>query len=219
MFRDDEIKYVVASVVLAWIIAILVGYYEIFINRADSVPATAVAVMIGAAGATGFTLLLVGTWEVFSMLARRINERRLGEAREEGIEIGMEKGIEMGVEIGVEKGRAEGREEGRVEGREEGRAEERQRLREWYANLSAESKKRVPPPFLGGSLWCSTAGSTRENWRLHAKKAIVKAFYLASKKPLRKSKGCGGGGRQRPSLWPKRTRRLQDWYANLPSED
>ena len=47
MFRDDEIKYVVASVVLAWIIAVLVGYYEIFINRADSMPATAVAVMIG----------------------------------------------------------------------------------------------------------------------------------------------------------------------------
>ena len=86
MFRDDEIKYVVASVVLAWTIAILVGCYEIFINRADSVPATVVAVMIGAAGATGFTLLLVGTWEVFSMLARRINERRLEEARQEGRE-------------------------------------------------------------------------------------------------------------------------------------
>ena len=90
MFRDDEIKYVVASVVLAWIIAVLVGYYEIFINRADSMPATAVAVMIGAASATGFTLLLVGTWEVFSMLARRINERRLAEAREEGMEKGRE---------------------------------------------------------------------------------------------------------------------------------
>ena len=84
MFRDDEVKYVVASVVSAWIIATLVGYYEIFINRADSVPATVVAVIIGAAGATGFTLLLVGTWEVFAMLARRINERRLAEAREEG---------------------------------------------------------------------------------------------------------------------------------------
>ena len=115
MFRDDEIKYVVASVVAAWIIAILVGYYEIFINRADSVPATVVAVMIGAAGATGFTLLLVGTWEVFSMLARRINERRLAEAREEGVE--------------------------------KGREEERKRLREWYDNLPAEAKEKLPPPF------------------------------------------------------------------------
>lgn len=84
MFRDDEIKYVVASVAAAWTIAILVGYYETFINRADSVLATVVAVIIGAAGATGFTLLLVGTWEVFSMLARRINERRLAEAHQEG---------------------------------------------------------------------------------------------------------------------------------------
>ena len=86
MFRDYEVKYVVASVVAAWILTILVGYYEVFINRADSVPATVVAVIIGAAGATGFTLLLVGTWEVLSMLARRINERRLAEAREEGRE-------------------------------------------------------------------------------------------------------------------------------------
>ena len=131
MFRDDEIKYVVASVALAWAITVLIGYYEIFINRADSVPATVVAAVIGAAGATGFTLLLVGTWEVFSMLARRMNERRLGEAREEGIEIGMEKGIEKGIEIGVEKGREY----------------ERERLREWYANLPPESKEKVPPPF------------------------------------------------------------------------
>ena len=118
MFRDDEVKYVVASVVSAWIIATLVGYYEIFINRADSVPATVVAVMIGAAGATGFTLLLIGTWEVLSMLARRMNERRLAEAREEGRE--------------EERKRLE---------------EERERLREWYANLPAEVKEKLPPPF------------------------------------------------------------------------
>jgi type VI protein secretion system component VasK len=117
MFRDDEVKYVVASVVLAWIIAILVGYYEIFINRADSVLATVVSVIIGAAGATGFTLLLVGTWEVFSMLARRINERRLAEAREEGRE--------------EERKRLE---------------EERRRLREWYANLPQEFRDQLPPP-------------------------------------------------------------------------
>ena len=122
MFRDDEIKYVVASVVLAWMIATLVGCYEIFINRTDSVPATAVAVMIGAASATGFTLLLVGTWEVFSMLARRINERRLAEAREEGMEKGRE----------AERKRLE---------------DERQRLREWYANLPQEFRDRLPPPF------------------------------------------------------------------------
>ena len=60
-------------------------------------------------------------------LNRRINERRLAEAREEGHEEGLEKD--------------------RAEGREEGRAEERQRLREWYANLPQEFKDRLPPPF------------------------------------------------------------------------
>ena len=136
MFRDDEIKYVVASVVAAWIIAILVGYYEIFINRADGVPATVVAVIIGAAGATGFTLLLVGTWEVFSMLARRMNERRLSEAREEGRE--------------EERKRQEEerkRQEEERKRQEEEREEERRRLREWYANLPAEVKEKLPPPF------------------------------------------------------------------------
>lgn len=127
MFRDDEVRYVVASVLLAWAIAVLIGYYEIFINRADSVPATVVAAIIGAAGAIGFTLLLVGTWEVFSMLARRINERRLAEARQEGEEVGVEKGIEIGVE--------------------KGREYERKRLREWYANLPPEAKEKLPPPF------------------------------------------------------------------------
>ena len=53
------------------------------------------------------------------MLARRINERRLAEAREEGREEGLEKGREY----------------------------ERERLREWYANLPAEVKERLPPPF------------------------------------------------------------------------
>ena len=126
MFRDDEAKYVVASVAVAWIIAILIGCYEIFINRADSVPATVVAVIIGAAGATGFTLLLIGTWEVLSMLARRINERRLDEAREEGVEKGVELGVEKGRKEGREQGRAEGREEGRAEGRAEGREQGRE---------------------------------------------------------------------------------------------
>ena len=81
-------------------------------------PATVVAAIIGAAGATGFTLLLVGTWEVFSMLARRINERRLAEARQEGRE--------------EERRRLE---------------EERARLKEWYANLPQEVKDQWPPPF------------------------------------------------------------------------
>lgn len=60
------------------------------------------------------------------MLARRVNERRLEEARQEGHEEGLEKG----------------REEER-----KGLEDERQRLREWYANLPAEAKEKLPPPF------------------------------------------------------------------------
>ena len=116
---------------LAWIIAIVLTVYEIFLNRTDSVLQMGVALVAGMAAAVGATLLLLGTWEVFSMLARRINERRLAEARQEGHEEGMEKGIEKGIEVGVEKGREY----------------ERERLREWYANLPPESKEKVPPPF------------------------------------------------------------------------
>ena len=85
MFRDYEIKYVAISVCLAWIIAILLGSYEIFINRSDSGLQTVVAVAFGMAAATGITLLLVGTWEVLMVLARRLNERRLAEARKEAL--------------------------------------------------------------------------------------------------------------------------------------
>ena len=58
------------------------------------------------------------------MSARRINERRLAEARKEGHEEGLEKS----------RGG-------------EGREEERQKLREWYANLPAEAKEKLLPPF------------------------------------------------------------------------
>ena len=52
------------------------------------------------------------------VLNRRMNERRLAEARQEGRE--------------EERKRQE---------------EERRRLREWYANLPAEVKEKLPPPF------------------------------------------------------------------------
>ena len=62
MFRDYEIRYVVASVALAWLITILLASYEIFINRSDTGLQTAVASAVGMAVATGITLLLVATW-------------------------------------------------------------------------------------------------------------------------------------------------------------
>ena len=86
MFRDNELRYVLASVVLAWTIAISLGAYEIFIDRADTVLETVVAVITGAAAATGLTVLVVATGEVFMVLYRRVNERRLAVAREEGRE-------------------------------------------------------------------------------------------------------------------------------------
>ena len=84
MFRDYELRYVIASVAIAWLITILLAAYEIFINRSDTGLQTAVASAVGMAVATGITLLLVGTWEVFMVLARRLNERRLAEAEKRG---------------------------------------------------------------------------------------------------------------------------------------
>jgi type VI protein secretion system component VasK len=125
VFRDNELRYVLASVLLAWTIAILLGAYEIFVDRADTVLETVVAVITGAAAATGMTVLVVATGEVFMVLYRRVNERRLAAAREEGRE--------------EERRRLE-EEHRRLE-------EERRQLREWFANLPQEFKDQLPPPF------------------------------------------------------------------------
>ena len=103
--------------------AILLGAYEIFIDRADTLLETVVAVITGAAAATGMTVLIVATGEVFMVLHRRVNERRLAAARQEGVEEGIEKGVEKG------------------------REEERRRLQEWYANLPQEFRDQWPSPF------------------------------------------------------------------------
>ena len=89
MFRDYEIRYVIVSVLVAWLITMLLATYEIFIDRSDTGLETAVASVVGMAIATGITLLLVGTWEVFMVLVRRYNKRRLEEARQEGKEEGL----------------------------------------------------------------------------------------------------------------------------------
>ncbi len=126
MFRDNEFRYVVASVALAWAIAIPIGAYEIFVNRADTVLATALAVLAGVAVATGFTLLAIATLEVIMVLSRRVNERLLANAHQ--------------------RGRQEGHQEGRQEGLLEGRQEERKRTREWYDSLPEEIRDQIAPP-------------------------------------------------------------------------
>ena len=112
-----------ASVAFAWLIAALLGAYEVFVNLEDTVVGTVVAVATGMAAATGITLLIIATVEVFMVLYRRVNERRLAAAREEGVEEGIEKGVEKG------------------------REEERRRLQEWYANLPQEFRDQWPSPF------------------------------------------------------------------------
>ena len=122
MFRDYELRYVIASVAVAWLITILLATYEIFINRSDTGLQTAVASAVGMAVATGITLLLVGTWEVFMVLARRLNERRLADARKEGEELGEKRG-----EKRADKAR-------------------HKRWQAWYDNLPDEVKNQQPPP-------------------------------------------------------------------------
>ena len=134
MFRDYELRYVIASVAIAWLITILLAAYEIFINRSDTGLQTAVASAVGMAVATGITLLLVGTWEVFMVLARRLNERRLADARKEGEEVGLEKGLEQGLEKGLEKGL------------EQGEKNRHKRWQAWYDSLPDEFKNQQPAP-------------------------------------------------------------------------
>ena len=130
MFRDSETRYVIVSVAVAWVITILLAAYEIFINRSDTGLQTAVASAVGMAIATGITLLLVATWEVFMVLVRRYNARRLADAHQEG----------------KEEGREEGLEEGREQGREQGLKIANKRWQAWYDSLSEEVKTQQPLP-------------------------------------------------------------------------
>ena len=124
MFRDYEIRYLATSVLVAWILTIALAAYEIFANRTDTVPETGVAVYMGAAASTGVTLLVVATVEVFMVLYRRINERLLADARQEGEE----------------------KERERLQGERDRLQAERDRLREWYYSLPRDVRDQLPPP-------------------------------------------------------------------------
>ena len=80
------------------------------------------------------------------VLARRLNERRLDEAKKEGLKEGKVEGLK------------EGKEEGLKEGKEEGLKTERKRWQAWYDSLPAEIKNQQllptpPPPPSEGNPW------------------------------------------------------------------
>jgi hypothetical protein len=93
LFKEHEVRYLVASAILVWVVLGLLALYEIYLIDDDSGLETLLAVIQWAGSSVAVTVIIIATSEVI-MLAARINRKRFNE--------------------GLEKGR----EEGRVEGRE-----------------------------------------------------------------------------------------------------
>ena len=115
MFRDHETGYLIASVILVYILTGLGIWHEIAYGESETVGQHLVAFGQAAGSAIATTLIILGTFEVIMVFAERYRRRRFDEGREQG----REEGLEEGLERGVEKGRTEGRQEGRLEERQE----------------------------------------------------------------------------------------------------
>ena len=84
MFRDWEIRYLVASVGLVWTFMVAATVYETVYNVQQAPLETATAIVHWVGPAIGLTITILATWEVILVFAQRYRERRDREAREEG---------------------------------------------------------------------------------------------------------------------------------------
>ncbi len=124
MFRDHEIGYLIASLILVYILTGLGMWHEIAYGESETVGEHLVAFGKAAGSAIATTLIILATFEVFMVFAERYRRRRFNEAREQG----------------REEGRTEGREEGRTEGREE----ERKEWIEWLQRRDEAQRNNQP---------------------------------------------------------------------------
>lgn len=84
VFRDDEAKYLVASVVIALCVVGWTAWYEIAHVNSDSILDTVTAIGQGISVAVAVAILSLASWEAAMVVARRINERRDRAKVEEG---------------------------------------------------------------------------------------------------------------------------------------
>ena len=84
LFRDWEIRYLVASVGLVWTFMVAATVYETVYNVQQAPLETATAIVHWVGPAIGLTITILATWEVILVFAQRYRERRDREAREEG---------------------------------------------------------------------------------------------------------------------------------------
>ena len=76
VFRDDEAKYLIASVVIALCVVGWTAWYEIAYVDRDSIPNTVTAIGQGISVAVAVAILSLASWETAMVIARRINARR-----------------------------------------------------------------------------------------------------------------------------------------------
>ena len=91
MFRDWEIRYLAASVVLVWTFIIAAAVYEIGYNSSDTPQETLIAVIQWVGPAIGSTLIILATREVILVLAQRYRARRDQEVREKALAEGRDR--------------------------------------------------------------------------------------------------------------------------------
>ena len=84
MFRDHETGYLIASVILVYILTGLGIWYEIAYGESETVGQHLVSFGQAAGSAISTTLIILGTFEVIMVFAERYRRRRFNEGREEG---------------------------------------------------------------------------------------------------------------------------------------
>ena len=84
LFRNWEIPYLLASVVLVWIFLVAAAVYETLYNVKQAPLETSTAIIQWVGPAIGLTIAILATRGVILVLAQRYRERRNREEREAG---------------------------------------------------------------------------------------------------------------------------------------
>jgi DNA integrity scanning protein DisA with diadenylate cyclase activity len=102
LFKEHEVRYLVASAILVWVVLGLLALYEIYLIDDDSGLETLLAVIQWAGSSVAVTVIIIATSEVI-MLAARINRKRFNEGLEKGREEGRERYDKAFSQCGVEQ--------------------------------------------------------------------------------------------------------------------
>ena len=96
MFRENDAKYLLASVAVAFIGSILSAVYEVSVVTGDTSWQTAIAILKWHGVIIPVTIYIIAIFEVLRVIADRIIARRREKDREEGRQAGFQAGFQEG---------------------------------------------------------------------------------------------------------------------------